>query len=252
MAVATMLLLAFAALVIGFSKTSIGGLASIAIAIFATVFPAKESTAAVLLLLIVGDLVAVWNYRGHADLRLLRRLLPTVLPGIVLGALFLAHVDDATLRRSIGAVLLVMAAVQLGLTWRAGRTGRADAVAPRPGEPSRTTALGTGVAAGFTTMTANAGGSVMTLYLVAQGVDKRRFLGTAAVFFFGVNLCKVPFSAGLGLFTAQTLVAAALLAPVVLVGAWVGLHAARRLSQSHFDRAVLAATIVSALILVTR
>ena len=54
-------------------------------------------------------------------------------------------------------------------------------------------------------MTANAAGPVMTLYLVAQGVEKRRFLGTSALFFFGVNLCKVPFSVGLGLFSGETL-----------------------------------------------
>jgi hypothetical protein len=43
-----------------------------------------------------------------------------------------------------------------------------------------------------------------------------------------------------------------LLAPLVLVGAWAGLHTARRLSQARFDQAVLAATIVSAVALVVR
>jgi uncharacterized membrane protein YfcA len=101
-------------------------------------------------------------------------------------------------------------------------------------------------------MTANAAGPVMTLYLVAQGVEKRRFLGTSALFFFGVNLCKVPFSAGLGLFNLATLWHTALLVPLVLVGCWVGLHTARRLSQTRFDQAVLAATVASALALVVR
>jgi uncharacterized membrane protein YfcA len=101
-------------------------------------------------------------------------------------------------------------------------------------------------------MTANAAGAVMTLYLVAQGVEKRRFLGTGALFFFGVNLCKVPFSAGLGLFTRETLTRTLVLAPLVLLGAWAGLHTARRLSQARFDQAVLAATVVSALVLVAR
>ncbi len=84
-------------------------------------------------------------------------------------------------------------------------------------------------------------------------MEKRRFLGTGALFFFfGVNLCKVPFSAGLGLLSAQTLVRTAVLAPLVVLGAWAGLHSARRLSQARFDQAVLAATVVSALALVLR
>jgi uncharacterized membrane protein YfcA len=167
-----------------------------------------------------------------------------VLPGLVLGAAFLAVVDDTVLRRSIGVLLLVLAALQLVLS-------RRSSASPPIGH-SRLAGLGTGGAAGFATMTANAAGAVMTLYLVARGVEKQRFLGTNAVFFFGVNLCKVPFSAGLGLFSAQTLGRTALLAPLVVLGAWAGLHSARRLSQTRFDQAVLAATVVSALALVLR
>jgi hypothetical protein len=61
-------------------------------------------------------------------------------------------------------------------------------------------AVAAGVAAGFTTMTANAAGAVMTLYLLAMRVEKLRFIGTSAWFFLIVNVSKVPFSAGLGLF----------------------------------------------------
>lgn len=244
MTLATALLLGVAALLIGFAKTAIGGVASIAIAIFAFVMPTRESTAAILLLLIVGDLFAVRHYWGDADLGLLKRLLPAVVPGLALGAVFLAFVDDTMLRRSIGVLLLVMAVLQLVLAWRAPDTARVTS--------SHTAAIGTGVASGFATMTANAAGPVMTLYLVAQGVEKRRFLGTGALFFLVVNLCKVPFSAGLGLISLETLRNTALLAPLVLIGAWVGVRAVRRLSQAHFDQAVLAATVVSALVLVVR
>ena len=244
MTLTTALLLGVAALLVGFAKTAIGGVASIAIAIFAFVLPTRESTAAILLLLLIGDVVAVAHYRRDADWSMLRRLIPAVLPGLALGALFLARVDDATLRRAIGVLLLVLAALQLFLTWRSPDQARIGS--------SRTAAIGTGAAAGFATMTANAAGPVMTLYLVAQGVEKRRFLGTGAVFFFGVNLCKLPFSVGLGLLDSQTMWRTVALAPLVLLGTWLGLVTARRLSQTRFDQAVLAATVVSALALVVR
>lgn len=244
MTTATVLLLAAAALVIGFSKTSIGGLASIAIAIFASVMPARESTGAILLPLIVGDIVAVWHYRREADLRLLRRLIPAVIPGLALGALFLAVVDDTFLRRAIGVLLLLMAGLQLVLRWRSPNLTMIG--------DSHAAGLTTGVATGFATMTANSAGAVMTLYLLAQGVEKLRFLGTSALFFFGVNLIKVPFSIGLGFIDLDTLRLTAMLAPLVVLGCWVGLHTARRLSQARFDQAVLAATILSALALVLR
>src|SRR4051794_15440021 len=244
MTASAMLLLGAAALLVGFAKPATGGAGSLPVAIFAVALPPRESTAAILLLLLIGDVVAVWHYRRDADLGLLKRLIPAVLPGLALGALFLAWVDDTTLRRAIGGLLLVLAALQLVLTWRSPDTARVGS--------SRAAALGTGAAAGFATMTANAAGPVMTLYLVAQGVEKLRFLGTGALFFFGVNLCKLPFSIGLGLFGSQTLWRTLALLPFVLIGTWVGLHAARRLSQIRFDQAVLSATVVSALALLVR
>jgi uncharacterized membrane protein YfcA len=234
-------LLVAAALLVGFAKTAIGGLATVSVAVFAAVLPARESTAALLLLLLVGDVVAVWHYRRDGDLDLLRHLIPAVLPGLLLGTLVLARVDDDTLRRLIGAILLALLALQVVL--RLGSAGAGET--SRPGW-SRPAAAGVGLAAGFTTMVANAAGAVMTVYLVAQGVDKRRFLGTAAWFFLGVNLCKLPFSVGLGLVDASMLRSAALLAPAVLVGAAVGIVTVRRLGQRTFEAAVLAASALSA------
>lgn len=250
MTVTVALLLVLAALIVGFSKTAIGGLSMVAVAIFAGLMPARESTAALLLVLLVGDVVAVWHYRRECDWAILRRLVPAVLPGIVLGALFLAWVDDATLRRTIGVILLALALQQL---WTLGRRHRrppvrADRVDPDRRQ-SRLAAAAAGVGAGFTTMAANAGGGVMTLYLTAQRVSKLRFLGTGALFFFGINLCKLPFSAALGLFSQPMLVRTLWLAPAVIMGAWIGLHTARRLTELWFSVAVVSVTAASAVVL---
>ena len=100
-------LLIGAALLIGVAKTSFGGLASLSVAMLALAMPTKESTAAALLLLITGDVVAVLRYRKAADWKLLRGLIPAVVPGLLLGAWFLSWVDDLVLKRSIGALLLL-------------------------------------------------------------------------------------------------------------------------------------------------
>ena len=106
-------LVGLAALVIGISKTSVGGFAAMAVAVFATVMPAKESTAAVLLLLITGDVVGVTRYRRSADWGLLRRLLPSVLPGVALGAVFMWAASDLALRRTIGGLIAAMLLLSL-------------------------------------------------------------------------------------------------------------------------------------------
>lgn len=241
----TIALFVVSALIIGIAKTSVGGIASLAVAAFAWVMPTKESTAAVLLLLIVGDIVAVRTYRRDADWSLLRKLLPSVLPGIALGALFMLLVDDTVLRRSIGGLLVIMFGIQVVLRLR--RPGvQAD------GKPHPAASIGAGVAAGFTTMTANSAGGVMTLYLLAARVDKRSFVGTNAWFFLLVNLSKVPFSAALGLFPPSTLLLTLGLLPVVLVGTLIGRRFIHRLTQGQFDALVLTASAVSATLLLVR
>ncbi len=241
------LLMGLAAIVIGFSKTALGGLAVISIAIFATILPVKESTAAILVLLIVGDLVAVWHYRRDADWSLIRRLLPAVLPGLVLGSIFLGVVSDDVLRRSIGVVLLVLVLLRLLVQWRSKVPAASTSEHPAPSTHEHpAVAWAAGTAMGFATMTANAAGAVMTLYLSASGIDKRRFIGTNAWFFLIVNLVKVPFSVGLGLMHWDDLGRAGLLAPLILLGGILGYATVRRISQRRFDVAVLLASAIAA------
>jgi uncharacterized membrane protein YfcA len=226
---------------VGLAKTAIGGLGTIAVALFAAVMPARESTAGLLLLLLVGDALAIRHYGRHGDWSLLRRLVPAVLPGLVAGTLVLAVVDDLTLRRGIAVILILLVVLQL-----LAPGGPAPEGGTRWSWPAM---AATGTAAGFTTMVANAGGAVMTLYLVAQGVEKRRFIGTAAWFFLGVNLSKLPFSVGLGLVDTSMLWTTLVLAPAVGLGAWAGVHLIRRIDQVSFERTVLVATAVSAVAL---
>ncbi len=236
-------LFVLAAVVVGFSKTAIGGLGAVAVAIFASLLPARTSTAAVLLVYLVGDLFAIWHYLREFDWPLVRSLLPTVIPGLALGAGFLAVVDDAMLRRSIGALILLTVILQL---WLSRRGSRAGLVHGRAGTAA------TGLAAGFTTMTANAAGAIMAVYLVAKGVEKRRFVGTVAWFFFGVNVAKLPFSLGLGLLAWTDVQRAVALAPAVGLGAWLGIRTMRRISQQHFDVVVLLASGLAGLALLVR
>lgn len=230
----------FAAFVIGISKTSVGGVGVLAVSIFAQLMPAKESTAAVLALLIIGDVVAVLTYHRHADWGLLKRLLPAVLPGIALGALFVHFVPDVGLKKFIGVILVVLLALQL---WSRRKPVVADE-GTKQMHPAAT--ISTGVGAGFTTMTANAAGPIMSLYLLAARVDKTRFLGTGAFYYLIINLTKVPFSAALGLFHVSTLWLTLLLLPAVLLGTWLGRYLIKKVSQVWFERLTLAATAVSA------
>ncbi|MEE6271943.1 sulfite exporter TauE/SafE family protein [Georgenia sp. MJ206] len=221
------------------------GAGTITVAVFAAVLPARESTGTLLMLLVLGDLFAVRIYRRHADWATLRRLVPAVVAGVLLGTLFLAVADDAAVRRIIGVILLALVAVTLTQRWARARPARAG----RPGSGTRARGrvegAAYGVLGGFTTMVANAGGPVMSLYFLASRFSVNQFLGTAAWFFLVVNVAKIPFSVSLGLIDAASLRLDAVLAPAVVVGALVGRRIARRINQAVFERLVLALTTVA-------
>lgn len=278
MTLTTWLVLALVALSVGVSKSALPGLSTLGVALIATVMPAKESTGLLLLLLLCGDLVAVSSYWRQADWRLLSRMLLPVLGGVLVGVVFLARVDDLVMRRTIGAVLIALLAVR-AVRWfvdrrsarRAerdtaqggtGDTAAADvadmpvalgATVPAEDPAAQRPHLGVGsvygTLAGFTTMVANAGGPVMSLYLLSVGATKLRFMGTAACFFFATNLVKLPFSIGLSLVTVDTLRTALVLVPLVMLGAVIGRRLLRSIDQKLFERLVIGLTITASLFL---
>ncbi|MGW1543293.1 sulfite exporter TauE/SafE family protein [Streptomyces sp. NPDC002309] len=237
--------LAFAALLVGFSKTAVSGANTVSLAVFAAVLPARASTGVLLPILIAGDVLAVLTYRRHAHWPTLWRLFPAVAAGVVFGTLFLVWADDGIVRTSIGAILLLMAGVTMWRRRAREATGaEPDSVTSGKG---RVKARSYGVLGGFTTMVANAGGPVMSMYLLSAGFRKLGFLGTSAFFFLIVNVSKVPFSAGLGLIDGRSLLLDAALVGFVVPGAVLGKWAVDRINQRLFEQLVIAATVVGGL-----
>lgn len=230
------------ALTVGISKTALPGANTLGIALFAAVLPAKESTGAMLMLLVVGDALALLLYRRHADWRVLARLAPSVVAGLLVGVVFLALADDAGVRRVIGAILLALVALTLWNRRRASARGSTT-------RGSHIAAASYGSLGGFTTMVANAGGPVMSMYFLASRFSRQAFLGTAAWFFAVLNLAKLPFSIGLGLIDLSTLALDLLLLVPVLAGGAIGWFALRRMSQRIFDVLVTLLTIAGAVYL---
>ena len=263
----TWTLLMVVAALCGIAKTALPGAATVAVALCTAVLPAKESTGAILLMLMTGDLLAVWSYRRDADFRMLRRLVPAVLTGVGAGALFLHLASNDSTRRLIGVILLLLVAITLTQrrsTSRRAPDGTSAAQAPSPPAPTletqeATTTLATsttsgrlarlvyGSLAGFTTMVANAGGPVTSMYFLACRYPVKAFLGTTAWFFFLVNLVKLPFSISAGLVNTTTMSLTAICAPVVIVSALAGRRLAERMDQRVFEPVIVALTIISAL-----
>jgi uncharacterized membrane protein YfcA len=231
---------AFGAFLVGLSKTGIPGLGILNVAIFALAFPARESVGLVLVILICADVVAVSAYRRDASWSHLWRLFPWAVVGIVLGYLALGRVDEVQMRRLIGGILLILSVFQFV------RSRQPATAAPTA---NRIFAPLAGITGGFTTMVANAAGPVMMLYLLTMRLPKIAFVGTAAWYFFLLNLFKVPFSASLGLINPSTLGVSLILGVVAMAGASIGRPIVERLNQRTFELLALALTFVASLLM---
>jgi len=230
------------ALAIGLNKGGLAGLGILPVLVFAVVFQARESTGFILPLLIVGDLCAIGVYRRQVVWKVFRTLLPPTLAGVVLGYFLMGRIAEAAFGPLIGWIILGLIALQFLRGYLGEKLDRIF--------ESHGFGLVMGVLAGVTTMLANAAGPVAILYFISVGLPKWNLIGTSAWLFFVINLCKVPFSAQLGLTNAGSLTLALLLAPLVMIGFVLGRYLAGVMPQITFERFVLIFTALGALKLV--
>jgi hypothetical protein len=102
-----------------------------------------------------------------------------------------------------------------------------------------------GTVAGFSTMVGNAAGPLMSLYLLSMGLEKNQLIGTAAWFFFVVNVIKVPFHVLFwGTIAAETLFIDLLVVPVIVGGVFLGLWLVRRIPEKAYRYFIIVSTTI--------
>jgi uncharacterized membrane protein YfcA len=230
------------AFAIGLSKGGLTGLGILPVLLFAVVFQARESTGFVLPLLIVGDLSGIVIYHRVVIWKVFWTLLPPAFAGVVLGYFLMGWISGPAFGPLIGWIIIALIVLQL---LRSALGEKIDHIFESHGF-----GLGMGMLAGVTTMIANAAGPVAMLYFLSVRLPKWNLIGTSAWFFFVINICKVPFSAGLGLTNAYSLTLALVLAPLVLIGFFAGRRIAGFLPQKTFERFVLVCTAIGAVRLI--
>jgi len=226
------------AFAIGMNKGGLTGLGILPVLIFAIVFNARESTGFVLPLLIIGDICAVLTYRRVVFWNLFWRLLPPALTGVVIGYFLMGRISSATFGPLIGWLIIGLIALQFV---RGALGEKLDRIFE-----SRGFGLFMGVLVGITTMIANAAGPVSTLYFLSVRLPKWNLIGTSSFLFFVINLCKIPFSAQLGLTNAYSLSLGLVLAPLVIAGFFCGRKLAAMMPQKPFERFLLICTAIGA------
>lgn len=214
-----------AVLLMGISKSGIGGLGSLATPLMALAVPVPQAAAIMLPLLAVMDAVGLQQLRRECDGALLRLLLPAGLAGTLVGTLLFGVFSTKAVAGVVGALTLLFLAQRLLFP-------------PRADAPPPPRALGAllGVASGFTSFVAHAGSPPISAYVLPLKLPPVRFAATMAVFFAALNLSKwIPY-AWLGLIDTRNLATSALLVPLAPIGVWLGVWLTRRIDVVWFYR----------------
>lgn len=226
-----------AVLVIGLAKGGFSGLGALAMPLMALGIDPIAGAAILLPILIVQDVVSVAAFRKSWDPHVLAVMLPGAIAGVVLGWWYAASVSSNGVLVCVGAIALLFGLYRLWVE-RGGR------IAASSRSPAWVGAL-FGVATGFTSQIAHAGGPPFQMWVMPRRLPRDAFIGTTAIFFAALNWIKVPAYVALGQFTRANALATLALLPFAIAGSLAGIWLIRKVSPERFYTLVYALMVVA-------
>ena len=216
-----------AVILVGLAKGGFSGLGALGTPLMALGMADPVRAAAIILpILIAQDVVGVWAFRKSWDRSVLAAMVPGAVVGIGLGYLLAAKVSATAIMAVLGTVTILFGLYRL---W----TERGGRIAASSNSPDWVGTL-FGVATGFTSQIAHAGGPPFQMWVMPRKLTRDAFVGTSAIFFAIINWIKVPAYAALGQFTWANLGASAALLPVAVLASVAGVKLVRRVSMERF------------------
>jgi uncharacterized membrane protein YfcA len=226
-----------AVILIGLAKGGFSGLGALGTPLIALGIDPIRGAAILLPILIVQDAVSVGAFRKSWDGHVLAVMLPGAVVGVAIGYAFAASVPEAALMAALGAVSILFGAYRLWVE-------RGHEVAASPRSPAWVGTL-FGVATGFTSQIAHAGGPPFQMWVMPRRLPRDVFVGTTAIFFAVLNWIKVPAYAALGQFSRENLLTAGVLLPLAILSSLAGVRLVRKVPVERFYTIVYVLMIVA-------
>ncbi len=224
------------AFLIGMAKAGIAGTGMIVIPLLAQLYGGKASSGFLLPILIIADIAAVIYYNRHARWDHIFRLMPWTVTGVIAGT----WVGDA-ISDQVFTLLLTIFVIG-GVLIMLWRDSKKEVKVPS----HWSVAAILGFLGGFTTMVGNAAGPVLALYLLSMKLPKNNFIGTAAWFFFIINVIKVPFHVFVWhTISTDSFVINLSLAPAIIGGIFLGIWIVKFISNTWYRYFIMATLVLS-------
>lgn len=235
------LLATLCAIMIGMAKTGVSGLGTLVVPIMAFIFGGMPSSGLVLPMLIAADVFGVIYYHRSAHWKTIWKVLPWAGAGIIIGLITGKSISSIQFKHLIGILVIFSLLVMI---WQEMKKKISTDYIPH--KPWFSVPFG--ILGGFSTMIGNAAGPIMNVYLLSMNLEKNIFIGTAAWFFFIVNVFKLPLQIwGWHNITIQTLTFNLILLPAIALGAFLGIKIVKIIPEKAYRWLVVFATFISAL-----
>lgn len=227
-----------ATFLLGMSKSGVKGIGVIIVILMALVFGSRPSTGVLIPLMITADIIAVVYYHRHAQWKFLRKLMPMMIVGVLMGVWLGDRISEEAFKQVMAGFILVSVVAMIWMD----RTKHITI--PRHWSFSGSM----GLLSGISSMIGNLAGSFASVYLLAMRLPKNAFIGTAAWLFFIINLFKLPFH----IFVWRTVNKDSLkmdliLAPAIFLGFLVGVWVVRLFSNELYRKFILLVTAIGAI-----
>lgn len=227
------IVLSAAAFLVGMRRAGVQGPAVLAVALMASHFTAAASIGISVVIFLYADVQATFMLFRDVDWRLLGRLLVPTVVGIAVAAVVGRSLPPV----AFGWILFVLLLLAYGsLLYQHARHG--GVVAPEKAPPFLTPVAG--FLSGFTTMIGNLASIFVLIYFATIGAKKDAFIATSVLFFFSINLIKLPIHIWMWeTISGPAVVRTLFLIPVVTIGFVVGRLIVARLSEAVYWRFVI-------------
>ncbi len=232
------LLVVLCAVFVGMAKTGIAGIGMLIVPILAEIFGGRTSTGILLPMLSMADVFAVAYYHRHAEWKYVLRLLPATTIGVLVGMVVGNMVNDKQFQIMMGIIILSGLAI---MVWRERKK---SVNIPH----NWFIASSVGLLGGFSTMIGNAAGPIMSIYLLAMGLPKNKFIGTGAWFYLIMNLFKIPLHIAVWkTIDWHTFTLDLAMLPAIMLGAYLGIRIVHYIPEKPYRIFILAGTALAAI-----
>ncbi len=196
--------------IIGLDKGGLKPLVGIGIFLITSVLDSRTMLAVLAPVMFIGEIFPTVHYQKDCAVKTLRRFIPWVIIGLIIGATVGSGMSEQIFGISISIIVLSMGILLTRLEYRPFNIHPTHQFSIR---------IILGIIAGFGSIIGNMAGGVTNTYYLMHIKDKNTFLGTNARMYLSINGIKlIIYIFFWQVLTPQTLLITASLIPTIILG----------------------------------